>query len=94
MIEYQNKRGSDFDEEVLATIISNYYKDDRENFFENAHFAYKALDLVSPEFKEFLLLDTIPQLSDTLITNYKDQQKLATVKNQLTKDNIIKEDCK
>ena len=98
MIEYQNKRGSDFDEEVLATIISNYYKDNNENpdspFSENAYFAVKALDLVSPEFKEFLLSDTIPQLSDTLITNYKDQQKLATVKNQLTKDNIIKEDCK
>lgn len=98
MIEYQNKRGSDFDEEVLATIISNYYKNNRENpdspFSENAYFAVKALDLVSPEFKEFLLSDTIPQLSDTLITNYKDQQKLATVKNQLTKDNIIKEDCK
>lgn len=98
MIEYQNKRGSDFDEEVLATIISNYYKDNSENpdspFSENAYFANRALDLVSPEFKEFLLSDTIPQLSDALITNYKDQQKLATVKNQLTKDNIIKEDCK
>ena len=98
MIEYQNKRGSDFDEEVLATIISNYYKDNSENpdspFSENAYFAVKALDLVSPEFKEFLSSDTIPQLSDALITNYKDQQKLATVKNQLTKDNIIKEDCK
>lgn len=54
----------------------------------------EVLNMVDPKYKEFLNSDIIPILSDVFIDNYKEQQKLATIKNKLIKDNIIKEDCK
>lgn len=90
--EYANKRGSDFDEEVLASLIDRAYNNGLggvDNDIVN-----EALELVSPEYKDFLKSDILPTLSDTFIDNYKEQQKLATIKNKLIKDNIIKEDCK
>nr|DAE20155.1 MAG TPA: hypothetical protein [CrAss-like virus sp. ctYsL76] len=53
----------------------------------------EALDLVSQDYKDLLKSDILPVLSDTFISNYKEQQKLATVKNKLMEDDIIKENC-
>lgn len=92
MSEYANKRGSDFDEEVLASLIDRSYNDGLGGVDHSI--VAEALDLVSPEYKEFLKSDILPVLSDTFISNYKEQQKLATIKNKLIKDNVIKEDCK
>jgi hypothetical protein len=35
----------------------------------------------------------LPDLGDTFITNYYFQQKVATWKNKLVSDNILKENC-
>lgn len=89
--EYANKRGSDFDEEVLASMISS-----AESYGGSSEYGLvlEAIDLVSQDYKDFLKSDILPTLSDAFIDNYKEQQKLATIKNKLIKDNIIKEDCK
>ena len=90
--EYQNKRGSDFDEEVLATLIERAYNEGLGGVDYDV--AIDALNLTSPEFKSFIKSDILPSLGETLIENYKVSQKIATLKNKLIKDNIIKEDCK
>lgn len=90
--EYQNKRGSDFDEEVLATLIERAYNEELGG--ADYDVAIDALNLTSPEFKSFIKSDILPSLGETLIENYKVSQKIATLKNKLIKDNIIKEDCK
>lgn len=90
--EYQNKRGSDFDEEVLATLIERAYNEGLGG--ADYDVAIDALNLTSPEFKSFIKSDILPSLGETLIENYKASQKIATLKNKLIKDNIIKEDCK
>lgn len=90
--EYQNKRGSDFDEEVLATLIERAYNEGLGGVDYDV--VIDALNLVSPEFKSFIKSDILPSLGETLIENYKVSQKIATLKNKLIKDNIIKEDCK
>lgn len=54
----------------------------------------EALNLVSPEYKEFINSDILPSLDETLFTNYSQQQKIATVKNKLTEQNIIEENCR
>lgn len=92
MPEYQNKRGSDFDEEVLATLIERAYNEGLGGVDYDV--VTDALNLVSPEFKSFIKSDILPSLGETLIENYKVSQKIATLKNKLIKDNIIKEDCK
>lgn len=92
MPEYQNKRGSDFDEEVLATLIERTYNEGLGGVDYDV--VIDALNLVSPEFKSFIKSDILPSLGETLIENYKVSQKIATLKNKLIKDNIIKEDCK
>lgn len=92
MPEYQNKRGSDFDEEVLATLIERTYNEGLGG--ADYDVAIDALNLTSPEFKSFIKSDILPSLGETLIENYKVSQKIATLKNKLIKDNIIKEDCK
>lgn len=87
--EYKNKQGSDFDEEVLATIIDKYYKNYNENsgdsFIEDIEdeIAIQILDLVSPEFKDLLLKNTLPVLGDAFITNYALNQRSATIKRKL-----------
>lgn len=88
--EYANKRGSDFDEEVLAHLISNSQKFGGGPDYD---LVLEALDLVSQDYKDLLKSDILPVLSDTFISNYKEQQKLATVKNKLMEDDIIKENC-
>ena len=90
--EYQNKRGSDFDEEVLSTLIERAYNEGLGGVDYDV--AIDALNLTSPEFKSFIKSDILPSLGETLIENYKVSQKIATLKNKLIKDNIIKEDCK
>lgn len=90
--EYQNKRGSDFDEEVLATLIERAYNEGLGGVDYDV--VIDALNLVSSEFKSFIKSDILPSLGETLIENYKVSQKIATLKNKLIKDNIIKEDCK
>ena len=50
--EYQNKRGSDFDEEVLATLIERAYNEGLGG--ADYDVAIDALNLTSPEFKSFI----------------------------------------
>lgn len=90
--EYVNKRGSDFDEEVLASLIDRSYNEGLEGV--NHDIVVEALNLVSQEYKDFIKSDILPVLDDAFISNYKEQQKLATIKNKLINDDIIKENCK
>ena len=89
---YANKIGSDFDEEILATMIGEYYKSGFENY-EYESLVKEALELVDPAFIELLNSEILPDLGDTFITNYHFQQKVATWKNKLVSDNILKENC-
>ena len=89
---YSNKVGSDFDEEILATMIGEYYKSGFENY-EYESLVKEALELVDPAFIELLNSEILPDLGDTFITNYHFQQKVATWKSKLVSDNILKENC-
>ena len=89
---YANKIGSDFDEEILATMIGDYYKAGFENY-EYESLVKEALELVDPEFIELLNSEILPDLGDTFITNYYFQQKVSTWKSKLVSDNILKENC-
>lgn len=89
---YANKIGSDFDEEILATMIGEYYKSGFENY-EYESLVKEALELVDPAFIELLNSEILPDLGDTFITNYHFQQKVATWKSKLVSDNILKENC-
>lgn len=89
---YANKIGSDFDEEILATMIGEYYKSGFENY-EYKSLVKEALELVDPAFIELLNSEILPNLGDTFITNYHFQQKVATWKSKLVSDNILKENC-
>lgn len=89
---YANKVGSDFDEEILATMIGEYYKSGFENY-EYESLVKEALKLVDPAFIELLNSEILPDLGDTFITNYHFQQKVATWKSRLVSDNILKENC-
>lgn len=89
---YANKVGSDFDEEILATMIGEYYKSGFENY-EYESLVKEALELVDPAFIELLNSEILPDLGDTFITNYHFQQKVATWKSKLVSDNILKENC-
>lgn len=80
---YANKKGSDLEEEVLATMISNYFKDSSPFGDENGEIVRETLDLVSEEFKQLIQSNVLPDLSSTFVENYKEQQKLATQKNVL-----------
>ena len=91
MPEYANKRGSDFDEEVLASMISGVDGIAGTDMYK---IVLEALNLVSNDYKEFLKSDILPTLSDTFIDNYREQQKLATIKNKLIEKKVIKENCK
>lgn len=71
--EYQNKRGSDFDEEVLATLIERAYNEGLGGVDYDV--AIDALNLTSPEFKSFIKSDILPSLGETLIENYKVSQR-------------------
>lgn len=89
---YANKIGSDFDEEILATMIGDYYKAEFKNY-EYESLAKEALELVDPAFIELLNSEILPDLGDTFITNYYFQQKVSTWKSKLVSDNILKENC-
>ena len=89
---YANKIGSDFDEEILATMIGDYYKAEFENY-EYESLVKEALELVDPAFIELLNSEILPDLGDTFITNYYFQQKVSTWKSKLVSDNILKENC-
>lgn len=91
-VAYANKVGSDFDEEILATMIGEYYKSGFENY-EYESLVKEALELVDPAFIELLNSEILPDLGDTFITNYHFQQKVATWKSKLVSDNILKENC-
>ena len=91
---YRNKKGSDFDEEVLATMITDYYngyiKSDAE-----LEIIDEILSIANPELKAIINSGEIMPFYDSFIhENYKLSQKVATVKNKLMNDDIIKEDCK
>lgn len=94
---YQNKKGSDFDEEVLATMISNYYSSSTlsDITVKEIDIVTDLLDLLNPEFKHLMDTGEIAPFYDSFIhENYKLTQKVATMKNKLINDDIIKEDCK
>lgn len=84
---YRNKVGSDFDEEVLATIIGNYYN--KQSINQEKEIALEAINLLPDDFKQLFESDILPNLDDTFIDNYRLSQRIATKKNQL----LIKEDC-
>lgn len=91
---YQNKKGSDFDEEVLATMLSNYYSNSKMSDIE-LDIIEDLLERLNPEFKYLMDTGEIAPFYDSFIhENYKLSQKVATVKNKLINDDIIKEDCK
>ena len=86
--EYSNKKGSDLDEEVLATIIGDYYKS--SNINEDAmNIAKEVIALLPSDFYDLINNDILPTLDDTFIDNYKLSQKIATKKNEV----FVKEDC-
>lgn len=86
--EYSNKKGSDLDEEVLATIIGDYYNSNNIN--EDAmNIAKEAIALLPSDFYNLINNDILPTLDDTFIDNYKLSQKIATKKNEV----FVKEDC-
>lgn len=86
--EYSNKKGSDLDEEVLATIIGDYYNSNNMN--EDAmNIAKEAIALLPSDFYDLINNDVLPTLDDTFIDNYKLSQKIATKKNEV----FVKEDC-
>ena len=99
---YANKRGSDFDEEVLATILGDLYKKANENkdvpwfeFEEDENsLGNDLLNLVSDDFKSLLSNDVLPKLDNVFFDEYKESQKVATLKNRLYEENLIKENCK
>jgi hypothetical protein len=93
---YANKIGSDFDEEVLATMIGDYYKHGNSTFgqdYEYESLVQEALSLVNQSFMDLINSEILPDLGDTFITNYALQQKIATIKGRLVSDNILKENC-
>lgn len=90
--EYQNKQGSDFDEEILATILSKMYNNTLSS--DEIDIAKEVMKLVPTEYKEFIESDVLPTLDETFISNYKLDQKVATLKNKLFKQETIKENCK
>jgi hypothetical protein len=90
---YANKRGSDFDEEVLATMISQFVNTKQT---ENHDIINKLFEILPSEFIALIndINIDISQSFDLLTENYKLSQKMATIKNQLVEDDILKEDCK
>lgn len=85
--DYENKQGSDFDEEVLATIMS-------ENDPRYSDFIGAVRDILPPEYTQIMSEDVLPRLDGVFFDNYYESQKIATVKNRLYKENVIKENCK
>lgn len=90
---YANKIGSDFDEEVLATMIGDYYKSEFVTDYEYTNLVKEALSLVDGGFIDLINSEILPDLGDTFITNYALSQKTATLKSKLVSDNILKENC-
>lgn len=90
---YANKIGSDFDEEVLATMIGDYYKSEFGIDYEYTDLVKEALSLVDGGFIDLINSEILPDLGDTFITNYALSQKTATLKSKLVSDNILKENC-
>lgn len=86
--EYSNKKGSDLDEEVLATIIGDYYNSNNMNE-DTMNIAKEAIALLPSDFYDLINNDILPTLDDTFIDNYKLSQKIATKKNEV----FVKEDC-
>lgn len=92
LLSYTNKQGSDLAEELLATWIGTYYKNSESLNVESTQFVTDFLDLVPEEFIRFLKEDILPNI-DVFSFNYATQQKIATVKNELTKDHKLNSDC-
>lgn len=90
---YANKIGSDFDEEVLATMIGGYYKSEFGTDYEYTDLVKEALSLVDGGFIDLINSEILPDLGDTFITNYALSQRIATLKHKLVSDNILKENC-
>lgn len=91
---YKNKKGSDFDEEVLATMITDYYNGHIKSDAE-LEIIDEILSIANPELKAIINSGEIIPFYDSFIhENYKLSQKVATIKNKLMNDDIIKEDCK
>lgn len=90
---YANKIGSDFDEEVLATMIGDYYKSEFGTDYKYTDLVKEALSLVDGGFIDLINSEILPDLGDTFITNYALSQRTATLKHKLVSDNILKENC-
>ena len=87
--EYTNKQGSDYDEEILAIMLEEYFSNPND---ENI-IVEQLLQILDPEFVNFMNTGMVPRLNDSLIAEYAISQKVATAKNKLIKDNQLIENC-
>lgn len=86
---YANKRGSDFDEEIAARLIENYMSGGKMSY-RDWLIAKRLVSLTGIDFKSLPKPEKMQWLSE----NYKIKQRVATLKNQLYEDEVIKDiDC-
>lgn len=86
---YANKRGSDFDEEIAARLIENCVSGGKMSY-RDWLIAKRLVSLTDVDFKSLPKPEKMQWLSE----NYKIKQRVATLKNQLYEDEVIKDiDC-
>lgn len=86
---YANKRGSDFDEEIAARLIEMYYNGSIMSSRDKA--LAQELIMISGISLENL---PKPEKMQWMSENYKIKQSVATLKNKLYEDEVIKDiDC-
>lgn len=86
---YANKRGSDFDEEIAARLIENCMSGGKMSY-KDWLIAKRLVSLTDIDFKSLPKPEKMQWLSE----NYKIKQRVATLKNQLYEDEVIKDiDC-
>lgn len=87
--KYANKVGSDLDEEVLATIISNYYSNKNKEPWYDDPIINEIMDMMPVDFRDVIENNTLLLPTESLISNYAVQQKIATYKNNLWDKNEL-----
>lgn len=86
---YANKRGSDFDEEVAARLIEGYMSGAKMSY-RDWKLAQRLVSITGIDMKSLPKPEKMQWLSE----NYKIKQQVATLKNQLYEDEVIKDiDC-
>ena len=68
-----------------------------EEYFSNPNdeniIVEQLLQILDPEFVNFMNTGIVPRLNDSLIAEYAISQKVETAKNKLIKDNQLIENC-